>query len=89
MVVMGHRRINMLGEVEDEEEPETQDQQPVGANRKKGPCLLIAETENEPKEEFQHTDEMKALTQEVIKTIKEIIVSVTTPCSQFRDIAGN
>ena len=37
--------------------------------------LIMAETENVPKEEFQHTDEMKALTQEVIKTIRDIIVS--------------
>ena len=37
--------------------------------------LLMADTANITQAEFQVTDEMKALTQEVIKTIRDIIVS--------------
>ncbi len=37
--------------------------------------LLIVETENVGHEPFETTDEVKALTQEIIKTIRDIIVS--------------
>jgi Lon-like ATP-dependent protease len=38
--------------------------------------VLVAETENLVHEPFQTTDEIKALTQEVIKTIRDIIVKL-------------
>lgn len=90
MVVMGHRRISFNRQVMDtetnakgeeaEEELAQQQQQQLQQQAPKPDIaddgrLLMAETENLPKEEFQHTDEMKALTQEVIKTIRDIIVS--------------
>jgi len=81
IVVMGHRRIQLLTEAP-EPEPDKQEDiemtkveagQQEQPQQTTSPKLLMAETENEPKEEFSATDEMKALTQEVIKTIREII----------------
>ena len=42
--------------------------------------ILIMETENFEHDDFEVTDEMKAITQEVIKTIRDIIVR-TLKCS--------
>ncbi len=42
--------------------------------------LLMMNADNLPKEVFEQSDEMKALTQEVIKTIRDIIVSVEKKC---------
>ncbi len=80
MVVMGHRRISLSGPAaESTAEPAAEE---VGKGEKaeeltspKESRLLMADTENLPKETFEVTDEMKALTQEVIKTIRDIIVS--------------
>jgi hypothetical protein len=38
--------------------------------------LLLADTENVSHDPFETTDEVKALTQEIIKTIRDIIVRI-------------
>jgi hypothetical protein len=52
---------------------------PIGGHPKSPPLkgLYIAETENLVHEPYETNDEIKALTQEVIKTIRDIIVSFT------------
>ena len=45
------------------------------ANSSPGVGVYVAETENLNHEPYETTDEMKALTQEIIKTIRDIIVS--------------
>ncbi len=52
---------------------------PIGGGRAKSEApphkgLYIAETENLVHEPYETNDEIKALTQEVIKTIRDIIV---------------
>lgn len=77
MVVMGHRRICITGKAVEEDEAQGEVKEgaapPVVDDR-----LLAVETENIGKETFDVTDEMKALTQEVIKTIRDIIVSLVS-----------
>ena len=66
MVVMAHRRISW------------QDPSYVAEARKmdnKEPFILMATTENYEHDPYDITDEIKALTQEIIKTIRDIIVS--------------
>ena len=82
----GHRRIhfakivqetetNSKGEMIEEKseaatEGEKQEDTSVDDHR-----ILMAETENFQQQSFETTDELKAITQEVIKTIRDIIVS--------------
>ena len=69
MVVMAHRRISW------------QDPSYIGEARSnsvvnKEPFILMATTENYEHEPYVTNDEIKALTQEIIKTIRDIIVSL-------------
>uniref|UniRef100_A0A0K2T6K6 Lon protease homolog, mitochondrial n=1 Tax=Lepeophtheirus salmonis TaxID=72036 RepID=A0A0K2T6K6_LEPSM len=59
MVLMAHRRIKIMGS--HNEDPEVTDQ------------ILCVDTINMEAEPFETNDEVKALTQEVIKTIRDII----------------
>ncbi|XP_040565810.1 lon protease homolog, mitochondrial [Lepeophtheirus salmonis] len=59
MVLMAHRRIKIMGP--HNEDPEVTDQ------------ILCVDTINMEAEPFETNDEVKALTQEVIKTIRDII----------------
>ena len=87
MVVMSHRRILLKKKHEEtdaKKEPEITGTDPESveipspfAAKPEGPveALLQVETENLVHEPFETTDEVKALTQEIIKTIRDIIVS--------------
>ena len=46
---------------------------------KEEPKVYMVETDNFEQQAFETTDELKAVTQEVIKTIRDIIVSATFP----------
>ena len=74
MVVMAHRRI-------------TYEETLVAENAtEEMKHALMAKTENYEHEPYENTDEIKALTQEIIKTIRDIIVSSTLHsgfCSGF------
>jgi len=63
MVLMAHRRIRLLTQVEEDLKPD--EAPPLG--------ILVAETENVTHNTFETTEEVKAMTQEVIKTIRDII----------------
>ena len=68
---MAHRRISW------------QDPSYIGEARSnsvvnKEPFILMATTENYEHEPYVTNDEIKALTQEIIKTIRDIIVSLFT-----------
>ncbi len=87
MVVMAHRRITLKQKHEETEAKTTSldpeiigsDEMPLAFNAKPEntiEALLQVETENLLHEPFETTDEVKALTQEIIKTIRDIIVSV-------------
>ena len=86
MVVMSHRRISLLGkhdEAKDQKEPElsvdpTTPSVEIPLPKLEVPVegVLLVETENLVHEPFETTDEVKALTQEIIKTIRDIIVSL-------------
>ena len=90
MVVMAHRRIALVKKVEesfdltsstsassddtafaDMPNPLTS----KSSSEASADGIFVAETENLAHEPFETTDEIKALTQEVIKTIRDIIVS--------------
>ena len=93
MVVMAHRRINLLKKhdelplttMAEQEQPELtgksdqqkvvkQEEEIVSIPEPETGGLLLAETENLVHDPFDTTDEVKALTQEIIKTIRDIIV---------------
>ena len=71
MVVMAHRRISLQNQVVGEVTEEGTNEQ----NIEEDPSVLMANTENYEHEPYDTTDEVKALTQEIIKTIRDIIVS--------------
>lgn len=79
---MGHRRIHFVRAVA-EVETNSVGEIPQAHDEKlsdiaKGPVddrLIMVETTNFVQQDFETTDELKALTQEVIKTIRDIIVS--------------
>jgi len=88
MVVMAHRRIRVLSQVHDEVEGEgvsaavemLKEEPHIDKVPKVEPepvlevePLLMGETENVVHKEFETTEEVKAMTQEVIKTIRDII----------------
>lgn len=86
MVLMAHRRITITGKVVDEVEEDpakvvegdaTDKETEAKVSDKKettfDPSILLAETENVPLSTFKTTEEVKAVTQEVIKTIRDII----------------
>ena len=60
--VVGQKKMKPEEQVNSGSKPETEG-------------LILAETENLSHEPFETTDEVKALTQEIIKTIRDIIVS--------------
>jgi hypothetical protein len=71
--------VNVSAETDSQNRLEvlTETEEPVIATPKaEAPAevLLLAETENLLHEPFETTDEVKALTQEIIKTIRDIIV---------------
>lgn len=85
MVVMSHRRISLLRKHEEatnQKEPELSvDPTPsveIPPLKVEIPVdsVLLVETENLVHDPFETTDEVKALTQEIIKTIRDIIVSL-------------
>ena len=69
MVVMGHRRISLQDRVLDSE---PKDEKIDGIH---DPVVMVT-TENYDHLPYDTTDEVKALTQEIIKTIRDIIVSI-------------
>ena len=86
MVVMAHRRISFQDKVDHSAEPEKAETEAAAeadvfrkVDAKKPdwqePILLLANTENYEHEPYDITDEIKAMTQEIIKTIKDIMVS--------------
>lgn len=87
MVVMAHRRISLVKKVEEtfdltSTSPTPSDDafvdmsSPLSSKTTETSAdgVFVAETENLVHEPFETTDEIKALTQEVIKTIRDIIV---------------
>ena len=89
MVLMAHRRIRILEQTLEEREPlvitklspelegqpaKTETRRiPVEGDSKADPRVLIGHTENVLHQEFETTAEVKAMTQELIKTIRDII----------------
>jgi len=77
MVLMAHRRITISGKVvdavEDVPDKENEDKTSDEKETTVDPSILLAETENVPPSTFKTTEEVKAVTQEVIKTIRDII----------------
>ncbi|XP_016330021.1 LOW QUALITY PROTEIN: lon protease homolog, mitochondrial-like [Sinocyclocheilus anshuiensis] len=77
MIVMGHRRIRINKQLDVEpEEPESlevEGEQPKALRRKQKRSRLMVEVDNVVHEEFQVTEEVKALTAEIVKTIRDII----------------
>lgn len=80
MVLMAHRRIRLNGQViEESVEPptdaavETSSEPPNMPSSSPPEPLLVGETENVRHKEFEISEEVKAMTQEVIKTIRDII----------------
>ncbi len=88
MVVMAHRRISIVKKIDEAVDAKDLTTAPPGEPFVEMPTplsstvktsedgVLVAETENLIHEPFETTDEIKALTQEVIKTIRDIIVSL-------------
>lgn len=90
MVVMAHRRISLLKKVEETFDPKEVPPMPTpetsfmdvsmssssSSQSTFHDGVYIVETDNLVHEPFETTDEIKALTQEVIKTIRDIIVSI-------------
>ena len=74
MVVMAHRRISLQNQVFDLGEV-TEEGKEQNIKEDEDPSVLMANTENYEHEPYETTDEVKALTQEIIKTIRDIIVS--------------
>ena len=82
MVLMAHRRIKMLRimpeATADADADADADAEAVAVAGEEDlnlvPHLLLAETENVIQEKFESSDELKAIIQEVIKTIRDIIV---------------
>lgn len=83
MVILGHRRIKITDIIEYSPHTEEEKTEPVAAvdlpldsssedTTKKKPILMVR-VENVLHEPFKLTDEVKALTAEVIKTIRDII----------------
>ena len=75
MVVSAHRRIS-LTQVLDSYAKEMTKVEGGKVKQDENLGVLVAETENLKHEPYETTDEMKALTQEIIKTIRDIIVSL-------------
>ena len=69
MVVMAHRRISW------QDPSYVAEAKPESKMDNKEPFILMATTENYEHDPYDITDEIKALTQEIIKTIRDIIVS--------------
>ena len=76
MVVMAHRRISLQNQVFDLGEV-TEEGKEQSIKEDEDPSVLMANTENYEHEPYETTDEVKALTQEIIKTIRDIIVSLS------------
>ena len=72
MVVSAHRRIS-LTQVLDSYAKEMTKVEGGKVKQDENLGVLVAETENLKHEPYETTDEMKALTQEIIKTIRDII----------------
>ena len=88
MVLMAHRRIRILDRTLEEREPlvitklspevdgepaKTETTRIPVKEDNKDPRILIGHTENVVHQEFETTAEVKAMTQELIKTIRDII----------------
>ena len=84
MVILGHRRIQLKAAlpyeedlddeaVKDEGFAELEQQQQQQQQQQQSKDILMLDTENVDKEKYESTDELKALTQEVIKTIRDIM----------------
>ena len=82
MVVMAHRRISLQEQVVGEVTEEGTTEQ----NTDEDPSVLMANTDNYEHEPYETTDEVKALTQEIIKTIRDIIVSVQCSSRKFHKL---
>ena len=80
LVVMAHRRITLLKKHEEQNDPVPTDQPEILDNpievQSPAEGLFLVETDNLVHDPFETTDEVKALTQEIIKTIRDIIVSL-------------
>ncbi|GIX69368.1 lon protease homolog, mitochondrial [Caerostris extrusa] len=88
MVVMAYRRIKIMKQISEDGEDSHRRRrrknrknndsvpadtaEPLIQNNVNGPVLMV-EVENVPHEPYESTEEIKALTQEVVKTIRDII----------------
>jgi Lon-like ATP-dependent protease len=88
LVVMAHRRITILRKHEEHKDasstnpPKSLDHSIDVQHPADG--LFEVETKNLVHDPFETTDEVKALTQEIIKTIRDIIVSSNEPLLGFK-----
>ncbi|KAI4458075.1 lon protease [Holotrichia oblita] len=82
LVVMAHRRIKITGQIFDVEEEapkvegdkeKTKTESTEAKSKDRKEPLMMVEVENVVHNKFRQTEEVKALTQEVIKTIRDII----------------
>ncbi|CDW59865.1 lon protease, mitochondrial [Trichuris trichiura] len=72
MILDGHRRIRLIKSVDDKTAlPEGKEA--AGSDDKRKDSILLVETENVEMPEYEYTDELKAMTQEVVKTIRDIV----------------
>uniref|UniRef100_A0A5S6QDT7 Lon protease homolog, mitochondrial n=1 Tax=Trichuris muris TaxID=70415 RepID=A0A5S6QDT7_TRIMR len=72
MILDGHRRIRLIKDVGDKSAPQEGKEAADADHERKGSILMI-ETENIEMPEYEYTDELKAMTQEVVKTIRDIV----------------
>ncbi|GIY51638.1 lon protease homolog, mitochondrial [Caerostris darwini] len=88
MVVMAYRRIKIMKQISEDGEDSHRRRrrknrknndsvsadtaEPLIQNNVNGPVLMV-EVENVPHEPYESTEEIKALTQEIVKTIRDII----------------
>ncbi|KRZ31468.1 Lon protease -like protein, mitochondrial [Trichinella pseudospiralis] len=84
MVLEGHRRIKIVRAVEDDStkadkeeqdsilnQPDVAKSETDDSKNDKKPILLV-ETENLPELKYEYTEELKAMTQEILKTVRDI-----------------
>ncbi|KHJ45026.1 endopeptidase La [Trichuris suis] len=72
MILDGHRRIRLIKSVDDKTAP-PEGKEAASSEDKRKDAILLVETENIEMPEYEYTDELKAMTQEVVKTIRDIV----------------
>ncbi|XP_022230483.2 lon protease homolog, mitochondrial-like [Drosophila obscura] len=74
MVVVGHRRIRITGQLQPPKAPRARAGHagPAAAAAAAAVPLLVVVVENVQPPSYQHTDEVKALSQEIVKTLRDL-----------------